>query len=514
MQLLEGRTPVLSEKELKKTTSVLGHASFFPSYLSVFTTIKMASLKNALLRTGGLLTARNTTNTTMVVSTDVVIIGGGASGSHAAVRLTDYGQDVIVIEKQSNLGGAVDSYTDPTTNKPYDFGVMTFVDYGNASGFFDRFEIPVSARENPTLDYLYADFQTGQLIPNYTGPSWDEEVAALETYLAIAEKYENMLVPGYWDFPNASDIPEDLLMNFGDFVEKYNFTDALPLMFSTTGLGMGNILNKMTMPVMQAFGAQMARVVMGTQSSFSPSSGRNQDLFDAIAKFLGDKVFYNTHAINSTRSDDGVTVTVWDVVSGQETIVNAKKLLIAIEPVATKLAAFDLDGYEEEVFSKFQFSREYTGIVSNPSLPTNHSVTNLPYDANYNTYKTFPDFNFTTSFDCVDYDSDLFRIIMVGDEQFGPEEAKGLVQRNFKTLAQSGILAASNQTDLKFEAFSEHGPMHDSVSGEDLQAGFIQDLLGLQGLRSTWYTGAAFSSNYQTILWQYNEILLPQMLAA
>lgn len=62
----------------------------------------MANLKDALVRTGSLLAARNSTNAT-VIDTDVVIIGGGASGSHAAVRLTDYGQDVIVIEKQSNL---------------------------------------------------------------------------------------------------------------------------------------------------------------------------------------------------------------------------------------------------------------------------------------------------------------------------------------------------------------------------------------------------------------------------
>lgn len=68
---------------------------------------------------------------------------------------------------------------------------MTFTDYGNASGFFDRFDIPVSTRDSPTLDYLYADFQTNQLLPNYTGPSWDEELAALEAYLAMAEKYEN-----------------------------------------------------------------------------------------------------------------------------------------------------------------------------------------------------------------------------------------------------------------------------------------------------------------------------------
>lgn len=62
----------------------------------------MASLKHSLTHVGGFLAVRNSTNST-VVHTDVVVIGGGASGSHAAVRLTDYGQDVIVIEKQSNL---------------------------------------------------------------------------------------------------------------------------------------------------------------------------------------------------------------------------------------------------------------------------------------------------------------------------------------------------------------------------------------------------------------------------
>lgn len=88
-------------------------------------------------------------------------------------------------------GGAVDSYTDPATGQPYDFGVMVFRDYGNASGFFDRFNIPVSAKETPHLNYLYADFKTGQLLYNYTDPSGAEEVAALEAYLAVAEKYED-----------------------------------------------------------------------------------------------------------------------------------------------------------------------------------------------------------------------------------------------------------------------------------------------------------------------------------
>ncbi|KUI70066.1 Beta-cyclopiazonate dehydrogenase [Cytospora mali] len=474
----------------------------------------MVSIKHTLLQTGGLFAAHSNANST-VVNTDVIVVGGGASGSHAAVRLTDYGQDVILIERQPHIGGAVNTYTDPVSGKPYEFGVLIFIDYGNATGFFERFNVPVSTDvTSPTMDDIYVDFKTGQILSNYTGPSSADQLAALETYIAIAERYEDMLIPGYWNFPNASDIPEDLLMNFGDFVEKYNFTDALPGMFISTGLGTGNMMNKMTMTVMQAFGVQMARVLAGTLSYVTPSSGRNQDLYDAVARFLGDKVYCNTEAISSTRTDDGVTVTVRNSVSGQETTINAKKLLIAIEPVGTKLAAFDLDEHEEDLFSKLNFTREYTAIVTNPSLQTNHSLYYLPYAANDNDFKTFPDFNFTSCFVCVDYDSNLFSVYMIGDERLGPKEAQAMAQSNFETLVESGALPASNQTELNFVAFSSHGPMHDRVSAKELKAGFIQDLLGLQGLRSTWYTGAAFASNYQTILWQYNEILLPQMLAA
>lgn len=68
---------------------------------------------------------------------------------------------------------------------------MVFVDYGNATGFFDRFNISVSTKETPTLDYIYSDFKTGQVLANYTTPAWDDELAALERYAAVAEEYED-----------------------------------------------------------------------------------------------------------------------------------------------------------------------------------------------------------------------------------------------------------------------------------------------------------------------------------
>lgn len=323
-----------------------------------------------------------------------------------------------------------------------------------------------------------------------------------------------VIIPGFWNFPNASDIPEDLLMNFGDFVEKYEIQDALPIMWETTGLGVGAMLNKDTLPVMMAFGAQMARVMLGQQNASVPASGRNQDLYDAVAEFLGDRVYLDTRVVSANRSDDGVTVTVRNGITDEETMIHAKKLLVAIQPVADKLAAFDLDENEKTVFSKFQYSREYTGIASNPSLPVNSTIYNFPYSASDNTQLHWQDFNFTSDFEAADYSKDLFRIIMVGDENLGPEQARAMAQRDFSTLVGSGVLTASNQTELHWLGFSDHGPMHGHVSKDDVEAGFYQDLYALQGLRSTWYTGAAFSSNYQTILWAYNEILLPKMLAA
>lgn len=424
-----------------------------------------------------------------------------------------HGSCLLTLQLQ---GGAVDSYTDPTTGEPFDFGVKTFVDYGNATGFFARFDIPLGDAVNAALSYTYADFTTGEELSDFASPNFTDILAALEIYEGICAEYEDMLVPGYWDFPNASSIPADLLMNFGDFAVKYGIENALPIMFSTTGLGVGDLTKQLTIWVMQAFGGQMSRLLMGTQASFVPASQRNQDLYDAVALFLGDdRVMYSTEAISSVRSDSGVTVTVQNSITGEQTTINANKLLIAIEPVGENLAAFDLDEQESTTFSKIQYTREYAAITTNPSLPTNFSVTNQPLAANNNNYLAMPDFNFTSSFDCMADPSNLFRVVVVGDENFDSGAALALAQADFDRLVASGVLPTppANQTELNFVAFSNHGPMHARVSAGDLTSGFIQDFYALQGLRSTWYTGGAWAANYQTQLWEFNERLLPKLLA-
>lgn len=48
-------------------------------------------------------------------------------------------------------GGAVDSFTDPTSGHTYDIGVGDFTDYGNVTGFFGRFNIPSKSLHQGTI---------------------------------------------------------------------------------------------------------------------------------------------------------------------------------------------------------------------------------------------------------------------------------------------------------------------------------------------------------------------------
>lgn len=198
-------------------------------------------------------------------------------------------------------------------------------------------------------------------------------------------------------------------------METYGVEAALPSIWPT-GLGLGAMVNQMTLPVMQASGAQMARLFLGLQGAYVPASGRNQDLYDAIAMYLGDRVYLNTRAVDAKRTDDGVMVTVRNELDGKETMIHANKLLIAIQPVGNKLAAFDLDVNEEAVFTKMQYTREYTGTVSSPSIPLNTATNNLHYSENNNYLLTWPDFNFTAYFQALDYDKDIFEVLMVGSD--------------------------------------------------------------------------------------------------
>lgn len=174
----------------------------------------------------------------------------------------------------------------------------------------------------------YVDFRTGKEV-NYTGPAPAALSAALVKYAELCALYEDMILPSLRDFPAPGDIPKDLLIPFGDFAKKHGVEAIVPMLFQTTGLGVGDVTRRTTLVVMQAFGGPMARSFLGQMASFAPASERNQDIYDAFAKKLGKDVLYSSTVVNSKRTKNGVHLTV-KTSSGRLLKIKAKRLLISL----------------------------------------------------------------------------------------------------------------------------------------------------------------------------------------
>ncbi|KAK1973343.1 amine oxidase [Colletotrichum cereale] len=443
-----------------------------------------------------------------IIEKDVLILGGGASGAHAAVRLReDLNKTVVVVEKQDHLGGHVASFTDDETGNPFDFGVNSYTDYQGARDFFARFNVPVAAPSRQPLTTTYVDFNTGK-VTNYSLPASVDATAALKVYLELCEKYESSILPSYENFPDtAAGIPEDLTLKFPDFVEKYKLHAAVPRIYQIAGLGMGTLAAQTTLYVMQAFGAPVTRSFLGTVSSFVPVSRRNQDLYDAIADLLGGDVLYSTTAIRTSRTDEGVEVHVRSA-GGKETLIRAKKLLVSFEPTIANLKDIDIDEEETEVFSNWEWSTVYVGVVSHPSLPKSYSFTNIvPTN-----WQSLPGAPFVSRFDYLGDNN--FRVLVTGPADYDNSKAQNLVEESLASLAAAGTIPGLGTEQLRFKAWSDHGAMHLHVSGSKLEAGHITKQYALQGRRSTYYTGAAWSAQFTTVLWEYNnQYVLPRILA-
>lgn len=284
-------------------------------------------------------------------------------------------------------------------------------------------------------------------------------------------------------------------------------------MYQSSGFGLGNMTRATTMFELQSFGTYMAQYFFGIMDAFCPASGGNQALYNAIGMDLGDEVLYSSTVLDSNRTEYGVILTAQNHAMGQVTLVAARQLLIAIVPTDKNMASLDLDRNEKALLSKFSYTREYTGIVDNSALAARTLYFNRASGAAPDNYLILPDLPFTHKIADLGGDH-LFEISMAGDGSLDEAGAKSLAQKSFKTLLQAGHLEESKQEELDWVAFSVHGAMHARVTPEDVQNGFFQQLYALEGQRSTWWTGGAFSCNFQTTLWDFDETLIPKIVAS
>lgn len=431
-----------------------------------------------------------------IITRDVCVIGGGSTGTYSAIRLSDSGKSVVVVEANDRLGGHTNTYTDPSTNETVDYGVIVFHNLDIVKKYFARFNVPLTTASfaAPGQVNEYVDFTTGKVVAGYAPAN---SSAALAGYAAQLAKYP--YVEAGFDLPYP--VPADLLLPFGDFVKKYNLQSLVGFLFGFAQ-GLGNLLEQYTLYVFKNFGLG---ILQDLQIGFLTTARQdNSEIYVKALAELRDNVLLQSHVIATDRSsNDGVKVLV-KTPTGPKLII-AKKLLITIPPKLNNLRGFDLSSNETTLFSQFLNSAYYTALIRHTSIPPNTSLTNIGANTLYNLPPLPGLYTITPTRVPGLYDVKVGSATALSDAQ-----VKALIRDTVARLRTAGTF---NTTRLQFAAYENHTPFELTVPKDAIAGGFYKRLYALQGQRHTWYTGAAFHTHDSSLLWQFTEGLIPGLLA-
>ncbi|KAI1781282.1 FAD/NAD(P)-binding domain-containing protein [Hypoxylon cercidicola] len=418
---------------------------------------------------------------------DIAIIGGGSSGAHAAIRLKDAGKTVVVIEKQAQLGGHVKTFT-ASSGVRVNYGPSNFQNSTAVVDWFSRFDIPVVPYVQPGVGDKYVDFTTGKEIANGTLPNPD-----FGAYLEVLSKF-----PYLEDYSHLPDpIPEDLLLPFGQFVEKYNIQSVAYTIaqFATSN---GNVFEQPTLYILKVADIPYIMGIINGEV-LAPATYDAQSVFQKAQDDLGSDALLRSTVSSATRSNTGVSLVV-NTPKGRK-LIKASKLLVTAPPMMDNMKPLGLDQRESGIFSKFQSKGFYSVLLNQTGLAKGFRYYNAKPAAD-NTYHVpqLPVLQFIWA----TKDVDTYWAWYTSVNELPDATVKASIIKDFKTLAPG--------SNPQIMVFSNAGPSGISVTADEIKKGFYKNLLSLQGYRNTWYTGYAWISDHSAGLWNYTDkVLVPKM---
>lgn len=432
-----------------------------------------------------------------VITKDVCVIGGGCSGTYTAIRLRDFGQSVVVVEKRDRLGGHAETYKDPDTGTTLDIGVIVFGHLDEVRNYFGRFNIPLNTVPTSLGPPDHVDLTTGETAVS-TPPDQDAIAAAFQIYAAEISKYPEVQAGFNLTYPVA----EDLLLPFGKFVEKYSLEALVPSVFAICQ-GYTPLLEISTLYMMKYFNMDLLNSL--GKGFLMTERNNTGELYEKAASELGSDAMLNASVVAMDRSDSSGPARILVQTMFGRKLILAKKIVSTIPQKLENLHGFDLSTSEKTLFAQFYNSAYYTGVLRDTNLPSDAPIhafgPNKPYSV--------PD--------------------LPGIYALNPDVATGLVQIYYGspyTLSEgqvrADIIAAVQRiqkargmsvTTPEFVAFANHTPFNMMVSNDAIRDRFYERLCALQGQRHTFYNGASFHTQDSSVLWRFTEQLLPKIVA-
>lgn len=443
-----------------------------------------------------------------VIYRDVAVIGGGAAGTYSAVRLADHNLTVAVVEPKAKLGGHAETYVDPATGVPVNIGVQIFEPFPLTVDFFSRFGVPLvpfSAGGAPPS--LFVNFDTGEAV-DFQPPSPEEVGAGFAAYGGQLGRHPD-IVSGYEDLRYPVD--EDLLLPFGEFATKYQIDGAVRSLFDFEQ-GYSPLLELPAIYVLKQFGPGLLQAF--SSGTLLTTERRNtQELYERVTEFLGvgDRVFLNTSVLCMSRGGDAAQPPriLVDGPEGKKLIVARKVLITApLINVYQARGAFDVNEEEAALFGQLFGNGYYTGIIRNPGLPDDFTAVGADLARPYG----MPELPGVYTIRAVPGLPGLFNVYYGIPTPTDPEAVRRDIEDVVgRVLAARGVEAGEKETE--WVIFSDHSPYNSMVSPEAIRGGFYKELLGLQGRRDTFYTGATWDTQDSGTIWNYTEErVLPRIL--
>ncbi|KAJ7739576.1 hypothetical protein B0H16DRAFT_1758765 [Mycena metata] len=440
------------------------------------------------------------------VTADVVIIGGGSAGTYTAIQLQRQGKSVFVIEKEDVLGGHTNTFHVPGTNTTFDYGVISFANISVVNEYFADMGVALGLFDpgvGGTTEY--AKLNGGDATATTTVPSfvsWSNATnvgLALEGYLAQSTKYAPFLTNGY-DLPDP--VPEELLIPWGAFVRKHGI-EAFDYTLFSRAQGAGNILAQPTLYVLKYFVLFDVQVLAGIKPGFLTTAAHNgHALYDAALARLqaganGSAVALSSNVTRITRS------------ASRRQNGARKELVIAIPPTLSNLMSLGLDLTANERALSAQFNNSYYWdmVIAGTGIPDNLFVNAVDFAAP----------------DAIPAQPGLYGVSSAGVDglalgYFGSPHYMSDAQVKAETVAALGRLVRANGWDNgtfapEFVGFHNHAPFLLTVDIEAVRTGFCRRLNALQGVKSTWWTGAAWQTQDSSLIWNFTEtVVLPRLL--
>lgn len=386
--------------------------------------------------------------------------------------------------------------------------MQAYLNRQTTKDFFSRFGVGLI--DPDLVDYMEllfstknVDFNTGEPVDVNYGPLDIFTIPiALAKYIELAVQYQPWFENGYFQ---TGDVPADLLLPFGQFLEKYDMEGSLGILRNL--LWLSDTLNTPTWHVMAVVGQpQLAAFGLGLLGpSFKwPETYSSETLYDNVLSLLGEDVLLQSTVASSQRSDNGINMTV-QTPSGEKSV-QAKRLLIAATPSPDNTGPWDLDETETTLFAKFSWETLYVGVVNSTGLPSD--VTGIRNAPDNESALFIPTGSFCDAFDRAQ-SLDLFSTRVIGTSDLSAADAQSLITQSLGKMEEAGTYDLASPALV---AFASHGQTAPKVSPGDLEAGFYNQLYALQGQRNTFWTGLTWAPDYTPILWDFTETLLPQIV--